>query len=751
MSVASLARGKQVQFAPGCQDDLPPKRMRRPHHPISFVLAAVLAAGFVVPVAADFNRGFDAWDRGQYKQAIREFRAAADRGDARAQNHLGQMYEDGQGLPVDIASAVKWYQKAANAGEPAAQLNLGRLYRSGKGVAQSDVTAVKWYRAAAEQGLGIAQFFMGLMYDTGKGVPSDYVQAYKWFDLAARQGDADARHKRDRLANQMTPSQLLEAERQTALALSERVARAGSALSAPQGGPAPAATSTSETSSRVQVALAKPQSERDVEREDANVSARALSRGEVERVQRLLNGLGYNAGKPDGIAGRGTRNAIARFSADIRTEPLDLTDKLLTRLEGVKAALPASPSRPNGGKPLVRRVQEALTNLGYQPGPADGVSGGKTLRAIRRYQEDLGLTVNDKINPRLLAAMERRVAVRTLPAPSGKRQGAAAITAAARQQAQQKNTQPKVVKVESTEALAKSSSAGPKTELQGSDLIRATQQGLNRLGFNAGTADGVSGSKTIRAVKAFQKNESLEPSGEITARLFALIDERQEELRPTVKFVAPKTEKERVLRIQEGLANLGFDPGPADGIAGRKTVDAAKRFQARARIPQTGKLNDKLLKRLEGPDSDLIDGPRLRVVRPSNERELVRRIQVRLNSLGYSAGAPDGVPGSKTYAAAKAFQRSAGMSQTGKLDQKLLSRLDAANAPKALKRKKLDRKQLVRSIQKELNRLGYPAGTADGIIGSRTVNAARSFQRDVGIGQTGKLTPGLLRKLKAAK
>ena len=91
------------------------------------------------------------------------------------------------------------------------------------------------------------------------------------------------------------------------------------------------------------------------------------------------------------------------------------------------------------------------------------------------------------------------------------------------------------------------------------------------------------------------------------------------------------------------------------------------------------------------------------------------------------------------------------MSQTGKLDQKLLSRLDAANAPKALKRKKLDRKQLVRSIQKELNRLGYPAGTADGIIGSRTVNAARSFQRDVGIGQTGKLTPGLLRKLKAAK
>ena len=106
--------------------------MRRSHRPTSLVLVAALAACFAAPVAADFNRGFDAWDRGQYKRAIREFRSAAERGDARAQNYLGQMYEDGQGLPEDIAAAVSWYQKAANAGEPAAQLNLGRLYEAVK-------------------------------------------------------------------------------------------------------------------------------------------------------------------------------------------------------------------------------------------------------------------------------------------------------------------------------------------------------------------------------------------------------------------------------------------------------------------------------------------------------------------------------------------------------------------------------------------------------------------------------------------
>lgn len=40
---------------------------------------------------------------------------------------------------------------------------------------------------------------------------------------------------------------------------------------------------------------------------------------------------------------------------------------------------------------LVRKVQSALLRLGYAPGPADGMMGPKTERAIREFQQDNGL------------------------------------------------------------------------------------------------------------------------------------------------------------------------------------------------------------------------------------------------------------------------------------------------------------------------------------------------------------------------
>lgn len=40
---------------------------------------------------------------------------------------------------------------------------------------------------------------------------------------------------------------------------------------------------------------------------------------------------------------------------------------------------------------LVRKVQSALLRLGYAPGPADGLMGPRTKRAIRRFQRDNGL------------------------------------------------------------------------------------------------------------------------------------------------------------------------------------------------------------------------------------------------------------------------------------------------------------------------------------------------------------------------
>ena len=117
---------------------------------------------------------------------------AADHGDVVAQFNLGCMYESGEGLPQDYATAATWYRKAADRGEADAQFNLGCLHDSGKGVAQDYAQAAAWYRMAADQGHADAQFNLAHLYLSGQGVPKDYVQAAVWLREAADQGDENS-------------------------------------------------------------------------------------------------------------------------------------------------------------------------------------------------------------------------------------------------------------------------------------------------------------------------------------------------------------------------------------------------------------------------------------------------------------------------------------------------------------------------------------------------------------------------------
>jgi localization factor PodJL len=55
---------------------------------------------------------------------------------------------------------------------------------------------------------------------------------------------------------------------------------------------------------------------------------------------------------------------------------------------------------------------------------------------------------------------------------------------------------------------------------------------------------------------------------------------------------------------------------------------------------------------------------------------------------------------------------------------------------------------LIAAVQRELNRLGYRSGLADGIAGSRTRRAIEQFQRDAGLEITGTATESLLDHLR---
>lgn len=81
---------------------------------------------------------------------------------------------------------------------------------------------------------------------------------------------------------------------------------------------------------------------------------------------------------------------------------------------GSQAAQPApapaataavAPARSGYDRGMVRETQQLLTDLGYRPGPVDGVFGRKTGAAISSYQSTAGLSVTGEPSQALLDSL----------------------------------------------------------------------------------------------------------------------------------------------------------------------------------------------------------------------------------------------------------------------------------------------------------------------------------------------------------
>ena len=162
--------------------------------------------------SADFDKGLVATQSGDYATALSEFVPLAEQGYASAQHNLGVMYYNGYGVLQDYKTAVKWYTLAAEQGLAIAQHNLGSMYKQGYGVLQDYKAAVKWYTLAAEQGYAYAQTNLGLMYYAGLGVLMDDVYAHMWGNIGMSNGNENGGKLRDKVAEEMTPSQLEKAQ-----------------------------------------------------------------------------------------------------------------------------------------------------------------------------------------------------------------------------------------------------------------------------------------------------------------------------------------------------------------------------------------------------------------------------------------------------------------------------------------------------------------------------------------------------------
>lgn len=135
-------------------------------------------------------------------------------------------------------------------------------------------------------------------------------------------------------------------------------------------------------------------------------------------------------------------------------------------------------------------------------------------------------------------------------------------------------------------------------------VVEAVQRELLAAGYYKGLVDGVAGRRTRQAIETYQKATGLAVDGTASAGLAEHIRFTREVAEASLftGSIASGTngeEKARIRRVQTGLAELAYEPGPIDGELTVPTRDAIKRFERDRGLPETGEIGAALLSELE--------------------------------------------------------------------------------------------------------------------------------------------------------
>ena len=411
----------------------------------------------------------------------------------------------------------------------------------------------------------------------------------------------------------------------------------------------------------------------------------------------------------------------------------------------------------------VLRLQQALNQLGYAAGTADGKFGAATEKAVRNFQRANGLTqdgIAGNATQTLLYQMVNGTVAAVTPAPSTS--GTTNVSG----------------------GTATGLFAGNYQTLQyGSRGTRVTtlQNALNQLGFSAGTADGRFGLGTQKAVVSFQKSAGLKQDGKAgKATLVALEKAVSGETTVTPApgssaTAAPSSGiPTRILRqgasgddvksVQTRLQSLGYYAGTIDGKYGSGTVSAMQEFQRRNGLVVDGKAGSNTYAKLFSDSAvgaetttptPMPTGSTIptRTLQSGSSGEDVKLVQNRLKALGYYSGTVDGSFGSGTVTALKAFQLTNNLTSDGiagsgtyaKLfsDSAIAAGASATNYPTL---RVGATGSDVTQLQTALSNLKYTV-TVNGTYDAATKEAVIAFQQRNMLGVDGVAGPSTLAKL----
>ena len=428
----------------------------------------------------------------------------------------------------------------------------------------------------------------------------------------------------------------------------------------------------------------------------------------VTALQEALIELGFLSGKADGNFGAGTEKAVIAFqtandypatgimdaniqaflfSGNVKNAKGEKTNtKTLSPVDGV------SMKKGNTGT-QVTQLQSELIRLGYLKSKASGTYDADTISAVRAFQKKNGLTANgtaDKATQDLLfsgTALDASATATPSPTPTPK---------------------PTATPSPTPEIPSQTLRSGN----SGSD-VKILQRRLKALKYYVGTIDGKMDQETVKALKNFQKAHGLKDDGVAGKETYAILFSDAALVKGTtptpVATETPTPETtgtttaasenwptlrkndsgENVAQLQEALIQLGYMTGKADGNYGASTVSAVKEFQKANGLTEDGTAGEETQKVLYSgkakakakatatatPKATATPAPD-NILKEGSKGSDVKALQNKLIELGYLSGKADGVYGSKTTEAVKAFQRASKLTADGVAGEKTISKLE---------------------------------------------------------------------------
>lgn len=119
------------------------------------------------------------------------------------------------------------------------------------------------------------------------------------------------------------------------------------------------------------------------------------SENEIASMEGVLDGFSESVDEGLNAAGEAVNESTDTMMGAIEDSITTTQDTIVDLKEDASAAVAeiiddadqVVAANPN----LIRQVQQALAKAGYKPGPADGVSGPRTLAALKSFQQDNNL------------------------------------------------------------------------------------------------------------------------------------------------------------------------------------------------------------------------------------------------------------------------------------------------------------------------------------------------------------------------